>query len=253
MDDGRTLTIRPPLWLPLAVAAIAGAFYVGGKFVETRDRSEATISVTGEGKAFAAPDIAEVSLGIQTGRQPTATAAMNKLKEGMDAVFSAVKKMGVEEKDIRTENFNLNPVYDWTQDRGQIFRGFEANQSLRIKVRNLDKASDVVTAAASAGANQAGGVNFTVDDPEAKRSEAREKAIAQARGKAEKLAADLGMRLGVIKSFDEGGAYGGPVPMIMRGAKDAGMGGGGPEAAALPLPPGEQEITVQVTITYELK
>lgn len=248
MPDERTLTIRPPLWLPLAVAGLAGLLYIGGKYVETRDRSYPTIAVTGEGRTFVAPDIAEISLGIQTGRQSSATEAMRRLSDGMNKVTDAVKKSGIEDKDIRTENFYLNPVYDWT-DKGQIPRGFEASQSLRVKIRDLDKVSEVLTAATNAGANQAGSVTFTVDEPEEKRSEAREEAIEQAKEKAQKLAADLGMRLGKIKGFDEGGSYGGPVPMMRM---DAGMAGGG-GGAPLPVPTGEQEVVVQVTLTYELE
>lgn len=249
MSDEHTLNIRPPMWLPLAVAAIAGLLYVGGKFVETRDTSYPTISVTGEGKAFVVPDIAEVSLGIQTGRQPSAAEAMRKLREGMNAVVAAIKKSGIEDKDIRTESFYLNPVYDWT-DKGQIPRGFEANQSVRVKVRNMDKVTDVIGAATTAGANQAGNVTFTVDDPEGKRAEARDKAIEQAKAKAQKLAEGLGMSLGDIKGFDEGGSYGGPQIMMRDAVGMAGGGGGGPP---LPVPAGEQEVIVQVTITYELE
>ncbi len=250
MSDNQTLNIRPPLWLPIIVAVIAGGLYVAGKFVETRDRSLATIAVTGEGRAFATPDIGEISLGIQTGRMKTAAEAMAKLKEGMNKVVDGIKKTGVEAKDITTENFSLNPIYDWT-DQGQQFRGFEATQSVRVKVRNLDKVTDVLTAATNGGANQAGSVNFTVDEPEAKRAEARQKAIDQAKEKAETLAAELGMRLGDIKGFDEGGGYSPPMPMMARDA--VGMAGGGGDMASLPLPSGEQEIRVNVTLTYELE
>lgn len=249
MIDEHTLNIRPPLWLPIVVAAIVGLLYVGGKFVETRDTTYPTITVTGEGKAFVVPDIAEVSLGIQTGRVPSATEAMRRLREGMNAVVAAIKKSGVEDKDIRTENFYLNPVYDWTE-KGQIPRGFEASQSVRVKVRNMDKVSDVIGMATSAGANQAGNVTFTVDDPEGKRAEAREKAIAKAKEKAQKLAEGLGMSLGDIKGFDEGGYGGPPIAMMRDMAMGMAGGGGGPP---LPVPGGEQEVIIQVTITYELE
>lgn len=253
MTDERTLFIRPPLWLPIAVAVIAGGMYIAGKYVETRDRSFATISVSGEGRVFTAPDIAEVSMGMQTGRQASAEQAMTRLKEGMTKVLAAVQQAGVEEKDIRTENFYLNPVYDWTQDQGQIFRGFEATQSLRIKVRDLDKVSEVIGAGTTAGANQAGGVQFTVDEPEAKRAEARQKAIDQAKQKAKTLADSLGMKLGKIRGFDEGSSGGAYPPIMMRAQEDSAMGGATAPAGMVPLPAGEQEIVVNVSITYELE
>jgi uncharacterized protein YggE len=182
------------VWALIAAVFIGGAFFVWGKTVETRDHSPTTISVSGEGRVFTAPDIAELSFGVQTGRKATAKEALAMLKDRMNAAFDAVKKTGVEEKDIQTESFWLNPVYDWTQNQGQVFRGFEASQSLRVKVRDLDKVSDVLEAATGAGANQAGGVNFTVDEPETKRAEAREKAIAQAKEKAQTMAASEVLR-----------------------------------------------------------
>lgn len=242
-----TLQLRPPILLPIIIVLLAGGFYIYGKNIETRDRTVPTITVSGEGKTFANPDIAELNLGIETGRQATAKEAMKKLSDGMNAVFAAVKGAGVAEKDIKTASFNLSPIYDYTQS-GQVFRGFQASQSLTVKVRDLDKASDVLSAATAAGANQAGGVNFTVDDPEAARSIAREEAVTKARAKAEKIAQDLGMRLGRVQSFNEGGGY---TPPIMMMRKD--MAVGAPEAASIPLPPGQQEVDVSVNITYELK
>lgn len=255
MSDDRIIRVQPPIWALLAAVLIGGMFFVWGKKIETKDRQPTTISVSGEGRVFAAPDIAELSFGVQSGRKQTAKEALAVLERQMRASFDAVKKLGVEEKDIRTESFWLNPVYDWTQDRGQIFRGFEASQSLRVKVRDLDKVSDVLEAATSAGANQAGGVNFTIDDPEGKRSEAREKAIAQAKEKAQKMAADLGMTLGRIRGFDENGNGGYPTPPMMARAEMAmGMGGGDGDAAnqAMPMPAGEQEVVAVVSVLYEL-
>lgn len=247
-SDQHTVFVRPPIAALLAAVIIGGGFYLGGKFVETRTKEPTLISVTGEGKAFMAPDIAEISLGAQTGRQASAKVAMEQLKAKMDAVFKAVKDAGVEEKDIRTEQFSLNPVYDWSNGK-QTMLGFEAMQSLRVKVRDLDKASGVLEAATAAGANQAGNVSFTIDDPETKRSEARQAAIEQAREKAQKLASDLGMSLGKIRGFQEGGGYTPPLPMrAMMGGADMAM-----EKVAMPLPAGEQEIQAQVSITYELK
>jgi uncharacterized protein YggE len=243
----RTLHIRPPLWLPIAVAAVIGVFYVGGKFVETRIE-RATIAVSGEGRVFAVPDIAELSFGVQTGRQPTAQVAMQKLQDAMNAIFEAVKEQGVEEKDIRTENLFMNPAYDWTEG-GQIPRGFEASQSLRVKIRDLTKIGEVLSAATTAGANQVGGVAFTIDDPEELRAQAREEAIAQAKEKAGTLAQSLGKSLGKLRAFNEG--FGSVVPPVYEARMMMnGMGGGG---GILPVPEGSQEINVMVTLTYEVR
>lgn len=248
MADTQTLFLRPPVWALLLAVVIGGGFYLGGKRIEAVDRTPTTIAVTGEGKISAAPDIAELTFGVQTGRKETAKDAMASLKTGMDAVIAAVKGAGVAEKDISTDQFYLNPEYDWNEGI-QIPRGYQAQETLRVKVRDLDKVSDVLAAATNAGANQAGNVNFTIDDPEEARSEAREKAIAQAQEKARKLASDLGMRLGKVKGFSEGGGVVPPVPYMRSLATME----SGAADQAIPLPAGEQDVTAQVTLTYELK
>lgn len=252
--DSQTVYVRPPVWALLAAIAVGGAFYLIGKNIEAENRNEqpSVISVSGDGRAFVTPDIARLSAGMQTGRQQTAAVAMERLKAGMDKVIAAVKAQGIDEKDIRTQNFWLNPVYDWADGR-QIPRGFEAGQNLEIKIRDLDKVSAVLGAATAAGANQSGGVQFTVDDPEEKRAEARAEAIAEAKAKAAQLADQLGVDLGDIVNFSEG-YNGGPVPPMYYGEAAYGRGGGSDAAVAqsAPLPAGEQEINVSVSITYEI-
>ncbi len=250
--ESTTLTLRPPVWALLTAVIIGGLFYLTGKNMEVRapQQNPATISVYADAKVSAAPDIATLSFGVNTGRQPTAKAAIALVKKNMTAIIAAVKKAGIEEKDISTESFWLNPVYDY-QNGTQIPRGFEANQSLSVKVRDLDIVGDVLTVATSAGANQAGGINFAIDNPDALNAEAREKAIKKAQAKAKVLADTLGMNLGRLTGFNEGMNYGGPVPMM---AKGMGMGGGGMEAdAGMAIPAGEQDIVSNVTLTYELR
>jgi len=248
----QTINVRPPVWALIAAVVIGGAFYIAGKNIEANPEPEqlSSITVTADGRAFASPDIAQLSLGVQTGRQATAKAAMTKLKTSMDAVIAAVKAQGIDDKDITTQSFWLNPVFDYSNGT-QVARGFEAGQSLSVKVRDLDKTSDVLGAATNAGANQVGGVQFTVDDPDAKQAEARQEAIEEAQAKAKVLARQLGVELGDIINFTEGFGGGYPVPMMMY---DKAMGvGGGAENQAVQLPAGEQEINVTVSITYELE
>jgi uncharacterized protein YggE len=253
MDDMRTLKIQPPIWAPivlLVAVALGGVFYVHGKKTEGEDHTPTMISVSGEGKSAATPDIAMLSFGIQIQRQTTAKEAMDKLGKGMQAILDAVEKAGVDKKDITTQGLSLNPAYDWNNGQ-QIMRGFDASQTLMVKVRDLDKTSDVLAAATNAGANSAGGVQFTVDDPEKARAEAREKAIEQAQAKAKVLAAQLHMHLGKLKNFSEGG---GVVPPIMYGRGGAmALESKAMDVAPTPLPAGEQEVNVQVTMTYELR
>jgi len=233
----------------LLLALVLGGSFVVGKYVETRDAEPTVVSVTGEGRLFGVPDIAEVNFGVNTGRHKTAERAMATLKEKMSAVFEAVKSQGVEEKDIRTQYLSLNPAYDWMEGK-RIDRGFEASQSLRVKVRDLDTISAVLQSAVSQGANQAGGVTFTIDDPDVLRAKARKDAITDAEAKAKILAGQLGQSLGRIKGFSEGGGGYPPMPMMARGGM---MMESMAMDKALPIPAGEQEIVVNVTISYELK
>lgn len=250
--EEKALYVKPPLWLPVLVALVAGGMYVAGKYVETRHMDQFSISVQGQGKVSAVPDIATLNFGVQTGRQKTADGAMRMLTDNMTKVIDAVKAAGVEEKDITTQYLSLNPAYDWNEGR-RIDQGFEASQSLVVKVRDLTKISSVLDVAVKAGANQAGSVGFTIDDPEELRQTAREKAIVDAKMKAQKLAADLGVSLGKMQGFwEDTGTYGANVVMMRAESMDAGgYGGGGPVAP--PFPAGEQEVNVNVNITYRIR
>lgn len=237
----------------LVAVLIGGGFYVYGKHLDRSPSPVApgTITVSGEGKLQITPDIAEMSFGVTTGVQTTAKAASDKVAADMAKILAAVKATGVQDKDINTENFYLNPVYDWTDGR-QRLRGYEATQSLRVKVRDLEKVGEVLTAATDNGANQAGGVTFNLEDPEAKKDEARTEAIANAKKKAEDLAAQLGQRLGDVQSFNENS--GGWYPPVMYAREAYGVGGASADMEkAQSMPAGEQDLTVSVTITYELK
>ena len=242
-----TLNIRPPLWLPIAVAVIIGGMYIGGKFVETRYSEPTLITVSGEGDVMAVPDIAELRVGVQTGPKKTAKEAMTALEKSMNEVLASVRAMKIEEKDIRTEQLMLNPSYDWS-DGKQTLRGYEATQSLVVKVRDMDNVGNVLSGVANVGENQIGGVQFTIDDSDTLREQARKEAIEKAQAKAQKLASDLGMRLGKIKGYNEGGDYVlPPMPYAARG-----MGG---EVAmdmaqqAIDVPQGGQEG--KVTINFK--
>ena len=251
--DEHTVRVRPPVWLPIIVAVIAVGGYIAGKSIETRHLDMVTINVNGEGKVYANPDIAQMNFGVQTGRQKTAEDAMKMLSDKMNAVVAAVQKAGIEEKDIVTQQLNLHPSYDWN-DGKRVDEGFEANQQLRVKVRDLTKIGDVLTAVTAAGANQAGGVSFTIDDQDAIRAQARQKAIEQAQAKAATLAKELGMQLGRLRGFNEDGSY---IPIANYARNEMMMdsmgAGGAVDYAPTPVPSGEQEIRVNVSVMYELR
>jgi uncharacterized protein YggE len=216
MADSSTLTLRPPVWALIVAVIIGGCFYIYGKQLELRAPAvqPVIISVSADAKVSASPDIGLLSFGVQTGRQSTAKQAIDLLKKEMTAVIEATKKQGIEDKDITTDSFSLYPAFDY-QDGRQIPRGFEARESLTVKVRDLDKTGDVLTAVTAAGANQVGDVTFSIDNPDQIRAQARTKAIEKAKAKALDLASSLGMSLGRMTGFNEDG-YAPPRAMMLQ-------------------------------------
>ncbi|KKU87987.1 MAG: hypothetical protein UY16_C0015G0025 [Candidatus Gottesmanbacteria bacterium GW2011_GWA2_47_9] len=205
-----------------------------------------TFSVTGEGKAILSPDIAVISAGV-TSQAATAKAAQNQLNSAINAVSDAVKKAGVDAKDLQTTGYTIYPTYDYTEGRQRI-TGYQANANLTIKVRDIEKANGVVDAATDAGANQVGGISFDVDDKTKAQNEAREQAVAEAKKKAEAAAKIAGFSLGRIINYNEDfGGYPRPIPLMAKA--EMADGGGVPTN----LEPGTSEIVVNVTLWYEIK
>ncbi|MBI2054446.1 MAG: SIMPL domain-containing protein [Candidatus Staskawiczbacteria bacterium] len=203
------------------------------------------IVITGEGKAYAKPDVAIAKLGVKTEAVKSGD-AVNKNNEAMNKIIQAVKDLGVEEKDIQTTAYNLTPVYDYTE-MGRIFKGYSLEQQVAVKIRNFEKIGDVLDGASKNGANTIGDLQFTIDDPETARAEARKKAVDQAKAKAQSLADDAGLRIVKLVNISEG--YN-DVPPIY------GYGGGVmmEKASAIPqIESGQLEITASVYLTYRVK
>lgn len=208
-----------------------------------------TITIEGEGKVTAVPDIAQISLGLQTDKT-TVTEAQRENTAKVNKIVSDLKELGIEGKDIKTDNYSVYPRYDWADGR-QILRGYTVTQSLGIKIRNLDAIGTVLEKATANGANQIGGLNFTIDEPETLKQQAREKALEQAKQKAESLSKVAGVKLGRLVSFNENSSGGYPIYSRLDMLK--GLSSAGEAAAPAPdIEPGSQDITVNVTVTYEL-
>lgn len=213
-------------------------------------RQTNTIVVSGEGKVTATPNIATVTVGILTQGNDVAR-AQKENTEKMNALVAAVKKIGIEEGDIQTTTYYINPRYNYREGRSEI-EGYEVSQSVTVKIRDLSKISAVLAAAGEHKANQVSGVNFSIDEPENLRVEARAKAIERARDMAKAISKGLGVKLGRVVAFNESG-NGFPVPMPYL-AERASSGMGGPDMMPQPkIEPGSQEIVVQVSVTYEIR
>ncbi len=204
-----------------------------------------TITVSGEGKVFAKPDIGKITLAVRSEAE-TVEEAQARAAEVINNIFEMLKENGVEEKDIKTTNFSISPQYDFPKGRRRLL-GYFVSQSLEVKIRDLSEVGEIIAGAAENGANQVGGLSFTTEDLSAIQQEARDKAIEDAQKKAEALARKLGVRLGKVVGFSE---FGGPRPIPVSFLSLESRVGGAPVPE---IPTGENEIRANVNVTYQIK
>ena len=204
-----------------------------------------TISISADGKVTVSPDTAKISFSVVTDGQ-TAEEVQQKNTQVMNKVIDYVKSNGVDAQDIKTTNYNLYPRYDYINGK-QTPAGYNLNQTLEVKIRDLAKVGQILTGAIARGANQVSGVEYTVDDPDAFRAQARAQAFTKAQTKAKELTKLVGVRLGSVQTFSES-VSGGP-PIYFE--KAYGMGGAGPVVPE--TQPGNQEITVTVNVVFEIR
>ncbi|PJE58278.1 MAG: hypothetical protein COU81_01575 [Candidatus Portnoybacteria bacterium CG10_big_fil_rev_8_21_14_0_10_36_7] len=210
------------------------------------------ITVDGSGKVTAKSDIAIINTGVLT-EKATVAQAQKENTEKMNAIVKVLKSdFKIEDKDIKTSQYSIYPRYDW-RDGSQRIIGYSVSQSVEIKVRDFDQIGEILSRAAELGTNSLNGPNFTIDDPEVYKAEARAKAIAQAKDKAKVLADQVGIKLGAIVNFSENfGGY----PIISAYGGDVSMGLGGAIEKSLPAPsiePGSEEVSVNINISYEIR
>lgn len=206
-----------------------------------------TVSFTGEGKVLAKPDVATVDLSIVT-EAPTSKDAQDANNAKSKTLTDFLKGQSIDDKDIKTTSYTIYPQYDYPRYNAPVIRGYQVNQTMQVKIRKLADVSNVLDGVISSGVNQINNLRFEIDNPDAIKAEARANAIAQAKKKAGELKSQLGVRLGRLVNFSES-MNGFPPPIFYEAAKAGyGMGGGGPS-----VPTGENEITVDVTLTYQIR
>jgi len=192
------------------------------------------------------PDLAIISAGVAT-RQTTASAAIQENAARMDRVLSALKRAGIEERDIQTSSINLNPEYRYQDNRTPQLVGYSASNQVSIRFRDIRNTGKILDALVAEGANQINGPTLTIDKPEAALDEARLKALANGRARAEVYARALGRRVARIVSISEsGGSY--PVPPPMPMMMEARAQGGDSK-----ILPGEQKLQVTLSIVFDLQ
>lgn len=246
------------LFIFLGVSA-KNALKSGGQ--DTMNRN--TITVSGEAKRFAKPDVAIASFTVRKENASLKT-AQDEVSTLTNRVVGYLKQEGVAEKDIKSTAFNIYPqekyesypcIYtpgaDYKCPPRPTVKTYVVESSYEVKMRDLNKVGTLIAGASDAGANEIGSSRFVLDDPvlEGLRREAREEAIGKAREEAKKLSRSLGVHLGGLVSFNDAG---GPVPIYDRYS----FGKGGAIAEAVPPPAinaGESEISVNVSLVYEIK
>jgi uncharacterized protein YggE len=206
-----------------------------------------TITVVGIGKASSTPDIARVTLGVDVVNAKLST-ALTEVNKKTNDVIAALKEAGVEDKDIRTVEFNVIPQQAYGPNGPGPITGYRVMNSVRVTIRTLDDAGTILEQAVGAGANAVQNLTFTIDDPKPVETDARKNAMADAKFKAEALATEAGATVGRVLTISEIISGGGPAPMFQNAALAEGVGGGGVSIA-----PGMQDVQVQVQVMYEIE
>jgi hypothetical protein len=206
-----------------------------------------SITVVGSGEAFGQPDEAKVQIGVETFNADVSQATAEN-EATLQAVMAALSEQGIAAEDIQTSNYNLWAEQRYGDNGPEGIAGYRVTNQVSVTIRDIDKVSDVLTAVTGAGANSIYGVSFSVADPVALEAEAREKAIANARERAESLAQLSNLTLGDVQVISE---VIGQVPPLL------GLGGGGgvavDQGGATSISPGQLSYQVQVQVTYGIE
>jgi uncharacterized protein YggE len=232
----------------LAAALVAPAMAQAQSSSDNGDRVP-FISVNGVGRIKAEPDVADINLGV-TKQGDDAKEASQAAAKAMDAVIQALLAAGIAETDIQTTSISLNPLYDWDENPPDI-EGWEASNLVNVTVRDIATVGDVIDAATAAGATNVNGITFRVDDPTAAEAAAREAAVADARAKADQLAAAGGVAVTGVLSMTESGGQA-PQPIYFERDTMA-MAEGAADMAKTPVQPGQVELSITVYVEFSIE
>ncbi len=222
-----------------------------------------TITLSGHGEVTAVPDIATIYFTIESSKK-TQSASSEEVNIKTKQILDFLKTSGVEEKDIKTEGYSSYPKYSYPEPCPVYYNsmgimppcrasetkitGYTVSQSITVKVRKVDDASKIIDGINKMGVMNMSGPNFTIDNEDGLKAQARKKAIDDAQAKAKALAKDLGVKIGRISNFSESGNY---YPMYYEKAMMDSAQNSAPTPAILPK--GENTISSDVTITYEIR
>lgn len=205
-----------------------------------------SLNVTGTGRVIVVPDIATINIGVRTEAEVVIDALEGNTAQA-NAISKVLQDLGIAERDIQTSNFNVYPAERYDPMTGQIEgRYFVVENTVNVTVRDLSSLGEVLSAVVDAGANSIYGINFNIEDREAAIAEARKLAIEDARGKAEAIAGEAGVRLGDLMSIN---VYSSSSPFAYYDAKGAGLA----DAEAVPVAAGTLTIIMECSLTYAIQ
>lgn len=200
-----------------------------------------TITVTGEGRVSAAPDMAILRLGVSREARK-ASDAMRAASEAAAAVLAQIKISGIAPRDVQTANVSLSPRWDHSKNNAPRVVGYVASNDLTVRVRDLSSLGGLMDGVVSDGANQMNGLSFAIAEPRPLQDQARQEAVADARAKAELLAEAAGVVLGPVMTISEGGGARPPIAMA-RGAM---------MESAVPIAAGELDVRINVSVIFSI-
>ena len=236
--------MRSLLFGTLAIAALAVTGPAAAEPTITQTIAGTRLDVEASADVMRVPDIAVISAGIVS-HAPTATAALDNSAQVMQRVLGALKKAGVDQRDIQTANINLNPEYRYPQNESPQLVGYSATNTVTVRFRDIRSSGKILDALVAEGANQLNGPALLVDHPEEALDEARTKAVAAGRARAELYARSLGMHVVRLVAMNENGnTIPAPLPLRMQAAM---------AKADTPVEPGEQKLGVNLSMTFELQ
>lgn len=232
------------LAVAVVIAAAQVAFAQGAPAADARFAAT-TLNLSAYGDVMAPPDMATITLGVQTDGA-TAAQALGANAEQMTRVLAALKRAGLAERDIRTSQLNVNPKYVYEQNQPPKLTGYEASNQVTVIARDLKRLGPTVDAAVGAGATNVNSISFGLVDPRAAEDAARLVAVRDLQAKAELYAKALGHPIVRLVSLTEGANFNPPVLSGVMVTAQKRM------AAPTPVSPGEMQVRIQVTGQYEL-
>ena len=203
------------------------------------------LDVVAQGEVTRVPDIARINAGVHT-QAESASEAIRQNAAKMTAIRAALQRAGIAERDVQTSNLNLHPVYHHQENMPPRLTGYQAMNEVTVRFRDIATTGQILDALVAQGANQINGPMLSIDRPEAALDEARVAALRNARTRAELYARSLGMRVVRVLSVSEAGAAYMPMPRMARAANMS-------ADAATQIVPGEQTLTVSLTVSFELE